>query len=114
MQWICSIEINSLKNFNLTAIWEGNYDFPFFCPLLNLLSLALVADIFCLIFASGVRVMPNLRRGFGGRFVIIELSEFSFVLFATKVADPASALSVVSELRVLVRSTICEDSTWDV
>ena len=75
MQWISTIEINSLNNVNLTAIWEGNYDFPFFCPLLNLLSLALVADIFCLIFASGVRVMLSLRRGFGGRLVIIELFE---------------------------------------
>ena len=116
MQWISTIEINSLNNVNLTAIWEGTYDFPFFCPLLNLLSLALVADIFCLIFASGVRVMLSLRRGFGGRLVIIELfeSEISLVLLATKVADPASAVSVVSEFNVFVRSTICEDSTCEV
>ena len=61
--------------------------------------------MFCLISASGVRVMLNFRRGFGGRFVIIELfeSEFSLVMFATKVADPASVISVISDSIVFVR-----------
>ena len=97
MQWISTVEINSLNNFKLHAIWEGSYDFPFFCLLLNLFSLALVADMFCFIFASGVRVILSFRRGFGSRLVNTELfvSEISFVLRATKVADPASAVSVV-------------------
>ena len=90
-----------------------NYIFPFFCPLLNSFSLALVADIFCFIFVSGVRVILSFRRGFGGRLVITELfvSEILFVFLATKVANPTSVVSVVSEFIVFVKSTICVDST---
>ena len=64
LQWLTSIERKSLEILNY-AIWEGSYFFSFLLSLLNLLSLNFVSEMFCLILASGVLCLYNLRLGLG-------------------------------------------------